>query len=74
MPLPYRPTCPVSSASEIRASTLSTALWCSVMPRVQQIIARSALAYVCAASRIASAGTPVSRSAYSSVYGSTAER
>ena len=32
MPLPYRPTCPVSRASEIRARTLSTALWCSVMP------------------------------------------
>ena len=56
------------------ASTLSTALWCSVMPSVQQIIARSALAYACAASRMASAGTPVSRSAYSSVYGSTLRR
>ena len=44
MPLPYFPTWPVSRASEISASTLSTALWCSVMPRVQQIIARSALA------------------------------
>ena len=31
-PDPYRPTCPVSSASEISARTLSTALWCSVMP------------------------------------------
>ena len=41
-PLPYRPTWPVSSTSEMRARTLSTALWCSVMPSVQQIIALSA--------------------------------
>ena len=39
-PLPYRPTCPVSRTRLIRARTLSTALWCSVMPSVQQIIAR----------------------------------
>ena len=45
------------------ASTLSTALWCSVMPRVQQIIARGAVAKAWASSRMASAGTPVSRSA-----------
>ena len=43
-PRPYRPTCPVSSDSEISARTLSTALWCSVIPSVQQIIARSAFA------------------------------
>ncbi len=55
----------------MRASTLSTALWCSVMPSVQQTIARSARAYACAVSRIASAGTPVSRSPSSSVNGST---
>ena len=53
----------------IRARTLSTALWCSVMPSVQQIIARGAFAKAWASSRMASAGTPVSRSAYSSVYG-----
>src|ERR1043165_799990 len=41
------------------------------MPSVQAIIARSALAYACAASRMTSAGTPVIRSPYSSVYGST---
>ncbi len=70
-PLPYRPTWPVRSTSEIRARTLSTALWCSVMPSVQQIIARGAVASAWASSRIASAGTPVSRSAYSSVYDST---
>ena len=56
------------------ARTLSTALWCSVMPSVQQIIARSAFAKAWASSRIASAGTPVSRWAYSSVYGSTPAR
>src|SRR5688572_16868329 len=44
------------------------------MPRVQQIIARSAVANAWASSRMASAGTPVSRSAYSRVYGSTAVR
>ena len=55
----------------MRARTLSTALWCSVMPSVQQIIARGAVAKAWASSRIASAGTPVSRSAYSSVYDST---
>ena len=55
----------------IRARTLSTALWCSVMPSVQQIIARGAVAKAWASSRMASAGTPVSRSAYSSVYDST---
>ncbi len=43
-PEPYRPTCPVSSAWLISASTLSTALWCSVIPSVQQMIARSARA------------------------------
>ncbi len=37
-PHPYRPTFPVSSPRLISASTLSVALWCSVMPRVQQII------------------------------------
>ena len=31
-PLPYTPTCPVSRLRLINASTLSTALWCSVMP------------------------------------------
>ena len=55
----------------MRARTLSTALWCSVIPRVQQIIARGAVAKAWASSRMASAGTPVSRSAYSSVYDST---
>ncbi len=45
------------------ASTLSTALWCSVIPSVQQIIARRARAYSCAIVRIVAAGTPVSRSA-----------
>ena len=44
------------------------------MPSVQQIIALSAFAKAWASSRIASAGTPVSRSAYSSVYGSTFAR
>ena len=53
------------------ARTLSTALWCSVMPSVQQIIARGAVAKAWASSRMASAGTPVSRSAYSRVYDST---
>ena len=43
-PLPYVPTCPVSSDRLMSESTLSTALWCSVMPSVQQIIARSAFA------------------------------
>ena len=42
-PLPHRPTCPHSSERLISARTLSTALWCSVMPRVQHIIARSAV-------------------------------
>ena len=37
---------------------MSTALWCSVMPSVQQIIARGAVAKAWASSRIASAGTP----------------
>ena len=55
----------------ISARTLSTALWCSVIPSVQQIIARSAPANACAVSRIASAGTPVSRSPSASVNGST---
>ena len=55
----------------IRLRTLSTALWCSVMPSVQQIMARSARANAWAASRIASAGTPVRRSPSSSVYSST---
>ena len=49
-PLPYLPTWPVSSARLISARTLSTALWCSVMPSVQQIIALSALAKACASS------------------------
>ena len=40
----------------IRARTLSTALWCSVMPSVQQIIALSALANAWASSRMAAAG------------------
>ena len=53
------------------ASTLSTAFACSVIPRVQQIIARSARAKACAVSAIASAGTPVSRSPSASVNGST---
>ena len=35
-----RPTWPVSSARLMSASTLSTALWCSVMPRVQHSWAR----------------------------------
>jgi hypothetical protein len=39
-----------------QATTLSTALWCSVMPRVQQIIALSALAKAWASSRIARPG------------------
>ena len=56
------------------AKTLSTALWCSVIPSVQQSCARSAFAYACASSRIASAGTPVTRSASSSVHGSTDSR
>ena len=43
-PLPQRPTCPVSSDRLMSARTLSTALWCSVMPSVQQIIARFASA------------------------------
>ena len=42
------------------ARTLSTALWCSVMPSVQQIIARGAVANAWARSRMARAGTPVS--------------
>ena len=71
-PDPYRPTCPVSSPRSISARTLSTALWCSVIPSVQQIMARSAVAYACATSRIASAGTPVACSARSSVHASTA--
>src|SRR6188474_1533282 len=43
-PLPYRPTWPVSRMSEMSDRTLSTALWCSVMPSVQQIIARGDVA------------------------------
>ena len=53
------------------ASTLSTALWCSVMPSVQHSWARSAAAKAWASSRMASAGTPVSTSPRSSVHGST---
>ena len=41
------------------------------MPSVQQIIARSARAKVCATSRMVSAGTPVMRSPSASVNGST---
>ena len=73
-PDPYRPTCPVSSARLMIANTLSTALWCSVMPSVQQTCARSARAYAWAISRIVSAATPVMRAACSSVYGSTLPR
>ena len=53
------------------AWTLSTALWCSVIPRVQQMMARSAVAYRRASRRIWSAGTPVSRSAHSGVAAAT---
>ena len=53
-------------------STLSTPLWCSVMPRVQHSWARSAQAKAWASSRMASAGTPVSISPRSSVHSSTA--
>ena len=67
MPDPYFPTCPVSSPRLISARTLSAALWCSVIPRVQQIIARSAFAYACATSRITSAGIPVTSAPRSSV-------
>ena len=74
IPDPYLPTWPVSSARLMSEKTLSTALWCSVIPSVQQICARSALPYACASSRIASAGTPVTRSASSSVHGSTDAR
>ena len=42
-----------------------------MIPSVQQICARSALAYSLASSPMSSAGTPVSCSARSSVYGST---
>ena len=56
------------------AKTLSTALWCSVIPSVQQICARSAWPSRCAGSRIASAGMPVTRAASSSVHGSTESR
>ena len=70
-PEPQRPTWPHSSARLISESTLSTPTWCSVMPSVQQIIARSARAKACAVSRIISAGTPVMRSPSASVYGST---
>ena len=55
----------------ISASTLSTAFACSVIPSVQQIMARSARANACAVSPITSAGTPVSRSPSASVKGST---
>ena len=70
-PEPNRPTWPQSRARLISERTLSTALWCSVIPSVQQIIARSARANACAVSRITSAGTPVSRSPSASVNGST---
>ena len=53
------------------ASTLSTALWCSVIPSVQQIIAFGAVANAWAISRITPAGTPVAASPRSSVQGST---
>ena len=56
------------------ARTLSTALWCSVMPSVQQIIARGAVAKACAISRMTAAGTPVSCSPRSSVQAATASR
>src|SRR5205085_2273080 len=47
-PDPKRPTWPHSSPRLISANTLSTALWCSVIPSVQQVIARSAGANACA--------------------------
>ena len=57
------------------AKTLSTALWCSVIPSVQQSCACSAFAVrVRRARGSASAGTPVTRSASSSVHGSTEAR
>jgi hypothetical protein len=43
-PEPQRPIWPVSSARLHSDRTLSVPLWCSVMPSVQQICARSALA------------------------------
>jgi len=43
-PEPHRPTWPVSRARLQSATTLSTALWCSVMPSVQRIWAFSAWA------------------------------
>ena len=43
-PEPHFPTLPVSSARLISAKTLSTALWCSVIPSVQQSCAFCALA------------------------------
>ncbi len=55
----------------MRARTLSTALWCSVMPRVQQSWARSARAQVCAISAMTSAGTPVTAAPRSRVQSST---
>ena len=70
-PEPNRPTWPQSRARLISERTLSTALWCSVIPSVQQIMPRSARANACAVSRITSAGTPVSRSPSASVNGST---
>ncbi len=73
-PEPYRPTCPQSSARLMRARTLSTALWCSVMPSVQQIMARGARAKVWAISRMTAAGTCVSRSPRSSVQPATWSR
>ena len=52
-------------------STLSTPLWCSVMPSVQHSWARSAVAQAWASSTMASAGTPVTASPRSSVHSST---
>ena len=43
-PEPQRPTWPVRSDRLISAKTLSTALWCSVMPSVQQSCALPAFA------------------------------
>jgi hypothetical protein len=47
----------------MRLVTVSTALWCSVIPRVQQIMALGAVAYSRAVAAISSAGTPVMASA-----------
>ena len=70
-PAPGRPTCPHNKARLINDNTLSTPLWCSVIPSVQQICAVFALPKACASSRIASAGTPVTLLPCSSVHSST---